>query len=85
MHEFFPLVAGVVIALALWSREISPRISAVALVVLSVIVGFLASWVSGELSQSWAYLAFDIAQVILVACMTTVLITVCRRRTTRSR
>ena len=85
MHEFFPLLAGVVIALVLSPREIGLRIKVVALVALSVIAGALASWVSGELSESWAYLVFDVAQVLLVAGMTTVLIAAWRRRTARLR
>ena len=85
MHEFFPLLAGVVIALVLSPREIGRRIKTVALVALSVIAGALASWVSGELSESWAYLVFDVAQVLLVAGMTTVLIAAWRRRTARLR
>ena len=85
MHEFFPLMAGVVIALVLSPREIGRRIRAVAMVALSVIAGALASWVSGELSESWAYLVFDVAQVLLVAGMTTVLIAAWRRRTARLR
>ena len=80
MHEFFPLVAGIVIALAISSSEIGLRVKTVALVVLSVVTGALASWVSGELWESWAYLAFDVAQVLLVAGMTTVLIAAWRRR-----
>jgi hypothetical protein len=40
---------------------------------------------SGELSESWAYLVFDVARVLLVAGMTTVLIAAWRRRTARLR
>ena len=85
MHEFFPIVAGVVIVLTLSSLEIGPRFKTIALVALSVVIGALASWVSGELSESWVYLAFDMAQVLLVAGMTTVLVVAWRRRAERFR
>jgi disulfide bond formation protein DsbB len=80
MHELFPLAAGVAIALLLSPREINTKLKVVTLVVLSVVIGALASWVSGELSESWAYLAFDVAQVLLVAGISTVLIATWRRR-----
>ena len=47
MHELFPVLAGLVIALVV-HRLPNPRMCALALVALSVIAGVTASYISGE-------------------------------------
>jgi hypothetical protein len=66
VHELFPIVAGVLIALVV-SRLTSLVSRSATLVVLGIVFGSFASFVSGELAESWAYLLFDIAQVLIVA------------------
>ena len=79
MEEVFPVLAGVVVGLVsdsvrlVWLR--------VLLLVLSGIgFGVMASWISGELATSWIYVLIDTAEVIVVAAMTIVGMTVWRRR-----
>ena len=66
MYEIFAILAGVVIALVV-RRSLNPRLRAVALVTCSVLIGVLVSLISGELSLSWVYPVFDIAQVLLAS------------------
>jgi hypothetical protein len=49
----------------------------------SIVFGALLSFVSGELFESWAYLVFDVAQVLLAGVVTMVLITWWQRRSIR--
>jgi hypothetical protein len=83
MYEILALAAGVAVALmvqrliALWSKV-------VVLAICSLAFGVLVSFVSGELSVSWAYLLFDAAQVLIAAGVTTVLMAWWRRRATQS-
>jgi hypothetical protein len=53
------------------------------LVVSGIVFGALVSFVSGELFESWAYLVFDIAQVLLAGLVTMVLISWWQRRSVR--
>ena len=72
MDEVFPVVAGVVLGLAShW--VVSPRIRASVLVILSLVLGTIASLISGELAISWGYVLIDVAQVLVAAFMTSVL------------
>ena len=84
MHEIFPIVAAVVMALAvyLW---VAPRMRIIILAAGSVVFGTIASFISGELFVSWAYLALDIAQVLLSSSITIAFITLRRRRSTQVR
>jgi hypothetical protein len=82
MDEVFPVLAGVVIGLGI-HRFIPRRLKALVLGVLSVAFGVLASWVSGELAISAAYLVIDIGQVALVGVMTWGLATGWQRRSWR--
>src|SRR5215203_4891898 len=84
MYEIFAIAAGAVIGLA--SQKTASTHLKVAVVVLgSVIVGAIASIISGELLISSAYLVFDALQVLLASCATAVLVTAWRRRATRVR
>jgi hypothetical protein len=53
------------------------------LVLGSTILGTIASFISGELLVSLSYLAFDAAQVLIVACASMVLVAAWRWRPTR--
>ena len=72
VYEVLNIVIGVVIAVIV-QRTIDPRLRGAILVLSSIGMGILVNFISGELFTSWTYLPFDIAQVLLVACATTVL------------
>jgi hypothetical protein len=58
MQELFPLAAGALIGLAVqWVP--GPRLRAFVLVALCLIVGTLASYISGELAISPAFISVD--------------------------
>ena len=80
MDEVFPVLGGVIVGLVVSTVVSSSRARWVALVVLSVALGSVATWISGELAISAAYLLIDIAQVLGAAVATTVLVGVWRRR-----
>jgi hypothetical protein len=82
MNEIFPVLAGAAIG-AVVPRFLSGRLLAVALVALSVIFGVLAALISGELAESWAFVLFDTAQVLIVAVLVAVLIAAWQRRARR--
>jgi hypothetical protein len=84
MHELFPIVGGVLIGL-LVSRLTSPLSKTAVLIVLGIAFGSLASLISGELTESWAYLVFDVAQVLIVAGVTLVAVAAWERRSRRVR
>ena len=66
MFELFPIVAGGVIALLIQPIA-RPRQRILALIVLSVLAGCTASFVSGELFVSWDFLLVDIPLVLIAA------------------
>jgi uncharacterized membrane protein YeaQ/YmgE (transglycosylase-associated protein family) len=81
MDEVFPVLAGVIVGLVVPTVvSSSSNVRWIVLVVLSVVLGVVASWISGELAISAAYLLIDIAQVLGAAIATTVLVGVWRRR-----
>ncbi len=73
MYELLAIVAGVLTALVA-QRIDSPRSKIAALVGSGIVFGALVSFVSGELFESWAYLVFDVAQVLVAGLVTTVLV-----------
>ncbi|MCX7623541.1 MAG: hypothetical protein N2Z82_07325 [Thermomicrobium sp.] len=73
MGEILPISAGVVVGLICW-RISSVRARTVALVLLSVLFGALASLLTGELAATWAFLLIDIPLVFLVAVGTSLLL-----------
>jgi hypothetical protein len=83
MEEVFPVLAGIVAGLAV-PTVVSPRRRPPALVALSVILGALASWISGELAVSPVYVVIDVAQVLGASVATWVLVTCWRPRTRRA-
>jgi hypothetical protein len=82
MEEVFPVLSGVVIGLATYNLR-PTWLKAVAIAVLGVALGAVASWVSGELAVSGIYILIDVAQVIGAAVMTGVLVKAWLRRRAR--
>ena len=73
MDEVFPVLAGVIVGLVIPTVVSSSS-------ALSIVLGAVASWISGELAISAAYVLIDIAQVLGAAMATMVLVGVWRRR-----
>jgi len=69
MEEVFPVGSGVVLGLVV-AYLVSGRLRGWILAVGSVLIGAMASWVSGELAVSWLYLVVDIGQVLVAAALT---------------
>jgi len=80
MDEVFPVLAGVVVGLVIPTVVSPSRLRWLVLVVLSVVLGSVATWVSGELAISAVYLLVDITQVLGAAIATVVLVGIWRRR-----
>ena len=78
MEEVFPVLCGIAVGLVVNYLPSSLRV--VAVVVLGVVFGWLAAWVSGELAASWVYVLIDTAQVVGAAILTAVLVARWRRR-----
>ena len=79
MGELFPVLAGVCIGFAVqWIASV--RMRNLALFVLSLLAGFTASFISGELFVSWDFLLFDIPLVFLGAVVTALVLTWQRSR-----
>ena len=74
MQEIVPLMAGVAIAFLTQRFGAGPRPQAIALLVCSAAIGVVASFVSGELFVSWAFLAIDFTLTFLTAGVTMALL-----------
>jgi 1,4-dihydroxy-2-naphthoate octaprenyltransferase len=70
MQEIVPLAAGVVIAFLVQRFGTTARSKMLALLFASVVIGAIASFVSGELFESWVFLAIDTGLVLLSAGLT---------------
>ena len=81
MHEVFPVVTGAVVGFAV-QRLVAPRLRLLVLIALSVVVGVVAAYVSGELAISWGFILVDMGQVLVVAMITMALVAMWQRRTT---
>ena len=79
MDELFPVLAGIVLGLAVGQIP-SPRLGTLAVAVLSVALGVAASSISGELLMSWVFVVIDTLQVAGASIMTIALVAVWRRR-----
>ena len=84
MEEVFPVLAGVVVGLALHPLK-SRVLRSILVLVASLGFGALAAWVAGELALSPVYIAIDAAQVAIAAILTAMLVTAWRRRALRTR
>jgi len=83
MDEVFPVLAG--IALGLITLTLRGRWRRIAVIgILGVALGFVASWISGELIVSRLYVLVDAAQVIVAAYLTGLLVPRWLRRRARS-
>jgi hypothetical protein len=78
VYEFIPLAAGVIAALLVQSLP-TGKVRLVALILLSAVSGAVATFISGEILVSPAYLIFDVAQALLAAGVTTLLVAWLRR------
>ena len=76
MAEVFPILAGVVLGLAL--SGLGGALRLVLLVAVSLACGAVASAISGELASSWIYVVVDSALVALAAGVTVAFVS--RRR-----
>jgi hypothetical protein len=79
MHEVFPIVSGAIVGLAVLNIE-SVRLRALALAVLSVVLGVIATIISGESLISWAFVLIDIPLVLASAIASIVVVTAWQRR-----
>ncbi len=73
MYEVFPMLAGIAVAI-LAQRVSGLRMRLAVLVGLSVVVGLVASAISGELALSWGFVLVDTALVLAGAAAMTALV-----------
>jgi hypothetical protein len=83
MYEVFPLAAGVVVALLVY-RLVPARLRVAATIGLSIVLGVVATAISGEALESWLFALVDIGEVLLAAAVTFGLLYVWQRRSTLS-
>lgn len=84
MEEVLPIAAGIVAGFIVHTI-VPARLKSLALVILTVLLGFLATYVSGELLISWAYVVFDSAQVMVAAAISAWLIGWWQHRSSHAR
>jgi hypothetical protein len=72
MEEVFPVGCGVVLGLVV-AYLVSGRLRGWVLAIGSLLVGATASWITGELAESWLYLLVDVGQVLLAGGLTWIL------------
>lgn len=78
MQELFPIFGGVVIGgLVLLIRNIPLRI--IAFLAGCILIGVAASWLSGELEESFNFISFDMLEVFLGGVVAVVAITLFMR------
>ena len=83
MQEVFPITAGIVIGLLSW-RYVAARWRLATLIVLSLVFGFIASAISGELAVSLGFIGLDTLFVFLAALGTLAVIVGWKARAARS-
>jgi hypothetical protein len=72
MEEVFPVGCGVVLGLVV--TYLAPSgLRAWVLAIGSVLIGWTASWITGELAVSWLYLLVDVGQVLVAGALTWIL------------
>lgn len=81
MHEVFPFMAGGLIGL-LALRMASPWARVAVTVGLSLVLGAVASFISGELFVRWEFLLVDVPLVLVSALVTAVAVTRLQRSRT---
>ncbi len=68
MHEFLPVLAGFVVGIVV-QRVHSVRLRTALLVVLCLLLGAAASFLSGELALGWGFISIDAFLVWLGAAI----------------
>src|SRR5262245_54072674 len=71
--EVFPVAAGIVIGLGA-ARLRRPRSRLPVTILLSAVAGFEAAEFTGDVRESWAFLVFDVGQVLVAALVTSALL-----------
>lgn len=79
--EALPVAVGVLIGYGAW-RLVSARFRVVAMLVVSSLAGLSVTCLTGELRASWAFVLFDVGQVLLAALATSTFVS---RRSERAR
>ncbi len=79
MHEVLPVALGALTGLGT-PLLVRGRTAWVVLTALSLIIGVIASAVSGELALSWGFVPVDAVQSLLAAAVTMAGISVLRQR-----
>jgi hydrogenase-4 membrane subunit HyfE len=79
VYEIIAIAGGVLIGLLVQGAA-TTRARIALLALASIIIGAVVSFISGELLESWAYLVFDAAQVLIAAVVTAVCVAVWRQR-----
>jgi hypothetical protein len=72
MEEVFPVGSGVVLGLVV-AYLVPGRLRGWVLAAGSLLVGWAAAWVTGELAVSWLYLLVDVGQVLVAGGLTWIL------------
>ena len=68
MTELVPVLAGVLLGFS--SRRLPLSLRSILLLVVGLCTGVLCSFIAGELSRSWVYVAVDSVQVV-TSCLIT--------------
>ena len=76
MGEFVPLVLGVIVGVGIGVRHRRPR--AVDVTLASAVIGVVAAWVNGELTDAPWLVVFDTAQAAVAIALTVALLRVVR-------
>ncbi|MEZ4615534.1 MAG: hypothetical protein R2867_08475 [Caldilineaceae bacterium] len=80
MFEFVPLLSGIVLGLLIY--QLQGRVTkGIVIVLLSLLIGYGVSALSGELALSWLYLVFDMSQTLFAAVVTQFLLARRQRHT----
>lgn len=70
VYEIIPLFAGILIGFGfLRLGPFDQRTRAIILVPAALVIGWIAATVSGEIEESWAFVLFDAAQVVVAAVL----------------
>jgi hypothetical protein len=72
MEEVFPVGSGIVLGLVV-AYLVADRLRGWVLAAGSVLIGWTAAWITGELAVSWLYLMVDIGQVLAAGVLTWIL------------
>jgi hypothetical protein len=81
--EAMPVASGVLLGLLCW-RLVSGRPGLPATICLSLPTGALITYLAGELELSWAFVVFDVGQVVLASLATRALLQARARREPRA-